>query len=38
MAYLRNEGRFSDTHESPRPGLILLDLNMPKVDGREALA
>jgi two-component system response regulator len=38
LQYLRNEGRFSDTREFPRPGLILLDLNMPKVDGREALA
>jgi CheY-like chemotaxis protein len=38
LQYLRNEGRFSDPREFPRPGLILLDLNMPKVDGREALA
>lgn len=38
LAYLRREGRWSDADLSPRPGLILLDLNMPKMDGREALA
>jgi CheY-like chemotaxis protein len=37
MQYLRREGRFRDARESPRPGLILLDLNMPRKDGREAL-
>jgi CheY-like chemotaxis protein len=37
MQYLRREGRFSDPLLSPRPGLILLDLHMPKKDGREAL-
>ncbi len=37
MQYLRNEGRFSDRYQYPRPGLILLDLNMPRKDGREAL-
>ena len=35
--YLRRRGRFTDPHTSPRPGLILLDLNMPRKDGREAL-
>jgi CheY-like chemotaxis protein len=35
--YLKHEGKFSDPASSPRPGLILLDLNMPKKDGREAL-
>jgi chemotaxis family two-component system response regulator Rcp1 len=35
MAYLRREGEFS--HAS-RPDLVLLDLNMPKKDGREVLA
>ncbi len=35
MAFLRREGEYSD---SPRPDLILLDLNMPKKDGREVLA
>ncbi|TPV60834.1 response regulator [Aestuariibacter sp. GS-14] len=37
LAYLRREGRFSDPASSPRPSLILLDLNMPRMDGREAL-
>ncbi|MCE5216690.1 response regulator [bacterium] len=37
IAYLRREGRYADPALSPRPGLILLDLNMPRVDGREAL-
>lgn len=38
LAYLRREGRWSDPASSPRPGVILMDLNMPKMDGREALA
>jgi CheY-like chemotaxis protein len=39
MDYLRREGRYAGTNgEAPRPGVILLDLNMPKLDGREALA
>jgi CheY-like chemotaxis protein len=39
MDYLRGEGRYADPKlSSPRPGVILLDLNMPKKDGREALA
>jgi CheY-like chemotaxis protein len=37
MDYLQRRGKFSDPATSPRPGLILLDLNMPKKDGREAL-
>lgn len=37
MDYLYHRGQFSDPAQSPRPGLILLDLNMPKKDGREAL-
>lgn len=37
MDYLRNEGKFTDKEKYPTPGLILLDLNMPKKDGREAL-
>jgi CheY-like chemotaxis protein len=35
MAFLRREGRYSG---APRPDLILLDLNLPKKDGREVLA
>jgi CheY-like chemotaxis protein len=39
MDYLRRSGPYADPQlEAPRPGIILLDLNMPKKDGREALA
>ncbi len=38
MGYLRGEGVYADREKYPLPGLILLDLNMPKMDGREALA
>jgi len=37
LEYLRREGQYADPTTSPRPGLILLDLNMPRKDGREAL-
>lgn len=37
LEYLRREGEYRDPATSPRPGLILLDLNMPRKDGREAL-
>lgn len=38
MDYLRKQGRFADASiNAPRPVLILLDLNMPKKDGRECL-
>jgi CheY-like chemotaxis protein len=37
MDYLCHAGKFKDLSSSPRPGIILLDLNMPKKDGREAL-
>lgn len=37
MDYLLHRGKFSGTNSRPRPGLILLDLNMPRKDGREAL-
>ena len=35
MEFLRREGKFA---ESPRPDLILLDLNLPRKDGRDVLA
>jgi two-component system, chemotaxis family, response regulator Rcp1 len=35
LAFLNREGRYAD---SPRPDLILLDLNLPRKDGREVLA
>jgi CheY-like chemotaxis protein len=37
MDYLRRKGKYKDPSLSPRPGIILLDLNMPRKDGREAL-
>lgn len=37
LDYLHNKNAFEDKDKNPRPGLILLDLNMPKKDGREAL-
>jgi CheY-like chemotaxis protein len=37
MDYLHRRGQYVNAHISPRPALILLDLNMPKKDGREAL-
>lgn len=37
LAYLRREGEYADPGDAPIAGLILLDLNMPKMDGREAL-
>lgn len=36
MLYLKNHPPFEDHEKFPQPGLILLDLNMPKKDGREA--
>lgn len=37
IEYLSFAGRYSDPASAPRPALILLDLNMPRKDGREAL-
>ena len=37
MDFLLHRGRYGDPQSSPRPGLILLDLNMPRKSGREAL-
>ena len=38
LDYLLHEGDFADPEKYPRPNLILLDLNMPRIDGREALS
>jgi CheY-like chemotaxis protein len=35
MAFLRQQGKYADV---PRPDLVLLDLNLPRKDGREVLA
>ena len=35
MAFLRNKGKYAD---KPRPGLVLLDLNLPRKDGRAVLS
>lgn len=37
MEYLLQDGRYKNSKEYIRPGLILLDLNMPRKDGREVL-
>lgn len=37
MDYLRKQGSFAPPAEAPRPGLVLLDLNMPRKDGRTVL-
>ena len=37
MDYLYQRGNYSDPATAPRPSIILLDLNMPKKDGRESL-
>jgi CheY-like chemotaxis protein len=37
LEFLRHDGPYADK-DTPRPDLILLDLNMPKIDGREALS
>jgi CheY-like chemotaxis protein len=38
MDYLLRRGKYTNPDDAPRPGLIMLDLNMPRKDGREALA
>ncbi len=38
MDFLYQRGAYSDPNAAPRPGLILLDLELPGTDGREVLA
>ena len=38
LDYLHRRGRFADPKMSPRPGVILLDLNLPGTDGKDILA
>src|SRR5690606_4714059 len=37
LEYLRKQGKYANGEPCPRPSLILLDLNMPRMDGRAAL-
>ena len=37
LDYLHLRGRYADPAKAPRPGIILLDLNLPGTDGREVL-
>ena len=37
LDYLYRRGKYSEPGSAPRPGILLLDLNMPRKDGREAL-
>jgi two-component system response regulator len=37
LDYLHHRGKYADPESSPWPSVILLDLNMPRMDGREAL-
>lgn len=37
LQYLRRQGLYADGANAPEPSIVLLDLNMPRLDGREAL-
>lgn len=37
LAYLYRRGKYKDPATSPRPDLLLLDLNLPRIDGRQVL-
>jgi CheY-like chemotaxis protein len=37
LEYLKQKDRYADPASAPRPAVVLLDLNMPRKDGREAL-
>jgi len=37
MEFLEHRGRYADAEQAPEPGIILLDLNMPRMGGREVL-
>lgn len=37
MDFLQHRGRYTNAEAAPRPDLILLDLNLPKLDGRQVL-
>ncbi|HEY7609618.1 MAG TPA: response regulator [Alphaproteobacteria bacterium] len=38
LDFLRRQRKYKDPEKAPRPGMILLDLNMPGTDGREVLS
>jgi two-component system response regulator len=38
LDYLYRRGKYADPASSPRPGVILLDLNLPGTDGRQVLS